>query len=146
MKFVACTLLAVALVISTGCAGTLSVKQTIDRADRTAYTALRSFQVAEEAAWHSKQAWPTAAQHQQIGAKLSLAYTGVVDLATLGLDLQPGQPLPPQAAKLIADTTQAVVDLTGIVSAGAAQTLQQKIADAKAKVAALVDQVKGAVQ
>lgn len=128
------------------CAGQLAPKQTIDRADRTAYAALRSFQVAEETAWHSKQTWPTAAQHQAIGAKLSLAYSGVVSLATLGLDLQPGQPLPAQAAKLIADTTQAVVDIVAVVNAGAATGLQQQIADAKAKVGLLVSQVQGVVQ
>lgn len=138
--------LVVLLALAPACAGHLSVKQTIDSADRTAYTALRAFQVAEEAAWHAKQAWPTAAQHQQIGAKLSAAYAGIVDLATLGLDLQPGQALPPQAAALIADTTRAVVDLTAIVSAGAAQNIQQQLAGARVKVATLVDQVKGAAR
>lgn len=138
-------LVAIALLAS-ACAGTLSVKQQIDRADRTAFVALRGFQQAETAAYHARALWPTAAQHQQIGAKLSFAYQGVIDLATLGLDVRTGQPLPPQAAKLIVDLTATVVDLVGLVLPSASADLQAKVTQVKASINLLIANVQGATR
>lgn len=133
--------------LTTGaCAGHLSPKQQIDRADRTAYAALRGFQQAETAAYHAKAVWPTPAQHQQIGAKLSVAYQGVIDLAGLGLDIKTGQPLPPQAAKLIADLAQTVVDLTALVSPSASAELQAKVTQVKSTINVLIANVQGATR
>lgn len=82
-------LLLVAALVFGNCGG-ISVKQQIDRDDRVAFESLRLFQLSETAAFRARAPWPTAAQHQQIGAKLSQAYDLVIDVANAGLALQPG--------------------------------------------------------
>lgn len=120
----------------TACAGHLSVKQQIAVADRAAFTALRGLQVAETAAWKAQAPWPTTPQHQQIGAKLAIAYQGIIDIATLALDIQPGQPTPYQVQSLIASVLRAVADLSSLVGPWAppeARAQQAKVTEAFAQ-------------
>jgi hypothetical protein len=103
--------IALVLLLAPACAGTVSVKQKIDQADRVAFESLRLFQTMESGAYHANAPWPTAAQHQQIGAKLSQAYTLVIDVANAGLHLQTGVPASQQLITEIALLGQLVGDL-----------------------------------
>jgi len=103
--------------LAQACAGNISVKQKIDQADRVAFESLRLFQTMESGAYHANAPWPTAAQHQQIGAKLSQAYTLVIDVATAGLQLQTGVPASQQLITEIALLGQLVGDLLELARA-----------------------------
>lgn len=131
------------LVTLTGaaCAGHLSPKVAIDQYDRAAYTSVRSFQVAEEAAWHAKASWPTAAQHQDINAKVSRVYQLIIDTANLGVALPPGSSLSAADLAIIGNLQTVVADLVVLVkgappatvtAAGAIQTQTNNLV-AKAK-------------
>jgi hypothetical protein len=117
------TVLLVALGLSiTGCAGNLTPKVVIDKADSTAYVSTRAFQEAEEIAWHAKAPWPSAAQHQVIGTKLSGIYQSIIDVANIGLALPPGTTLSLADLAAVAQLEQLVVDLSTLISPPAVPT------------------------
>jgi hypothetical protein len=122
--------IALVLLLAPACAGNISVKQKIDQADRVAFESLRLFQTMESGAYHANAPWPTAAQHQQIGAKLSQAYTLVIDVANAGLHLQTGVPASQQLITEIALLGQLVGDLVTLAALApspiAAQATQAK--------------------
>jgi hypothetical protein len=86
-------LILVFVLTSPACAGNISVKQKINQADRVAFESLRLFQTMESGAYHNNASWPSDTQHKEIGAKLSQAYTLVIDVANAGLKLQTGVPV-----------------------------------------------------
>jgi hypothetical protein len=122
--------------------GGLSVKQQIDRADRTAFASLRAFQTTESAAYHAKLPWPTDTQHQQIGAALSKAYDLVIDVAQAGLALKPGDPLPTQLQAEISQLTKLVGDVFAL-SKTAPPNIQDAATKAQKDTATLVTAVGG---
>jgi hypothetical protein len=107
----------VVLLCATGCGAGVSVKQKIDQADRVAFESLRLFQTMETAAYHARAPWPSADQHQQIGAKLSQAYTLVIDVAQAGLTLQAGVPASQQLLTEVALLGQLVGDVLELTRA-----------------------------
>ncbi len=108
-------LLSAALVVAlVGCGGPVSVKQQIDRADRTAFASLRAFQQVETAAFKAGLAWPTAQQHKTINAKLSEAYLLVIDVANLGIAIQPGAPTPAALATDLARLQALAADIIAL--------------------------------
>lgn len=133
-------IIAIATFTIVGCGGTLSVKQNIDKYDQVAFASIHAFQVVEEAAYHSHQAWPSEAQHQQIGAALSKAYTLVVSIAQAGIALKDGQPLPDAVKTDMAILSKLVADIVGM-SAGSPGA--STAATAQTKVAALTTAVAG---
>jgi hypothetical protein len=120
------------------CAGHLSPKVQIDRADRVAFESLHGFQLAETAAFRSGAPWPPADVHRQINAKLGAAYPLVVDVANIGLQLKPGQAIPADVTQSLATLTQTIADLVALVKPPAPTSLQAKAADAQQKTSALV--------
>lgn len=105
--------LVVALIFVAAC-GPLSVKQEIDRDDRVAFESLRVFQIMETGLYHGNQPWPTAEQHQQIGAKLSQAYGLVISVANAGLTLKPGVPASDQVITEVALLGKLVGEIVGM--------------------------------
>jgi hypothetical protein len=132
-----------ALVMLVGCGG-VSPKVQIDRADRGAFQALRAFQLSETAAFRVSAPWPTADQHKQIGAKLSEAYTLVIDVANIGIALQPGQPLSAAAVSELDQLSKTVADVVALVSPNAGPDVKSKADDASSAVKSLINIVKGA--
>lgn len=131
--------LAVALAFVAGaCAGHLTPKVQIDRADRVAFESLRGFQLAETAAFRAGLPWPTDAVHRQINAKLSSAYALVIDVANVGLSLQPGQALPADVRASLAALTQAVADILALVAPSAGAEIQTTATAAQRSTATLV--------
>ncbi len=140
-------LLVVALVGLPACsqngAPATSPKVIIDTADRGAFDALRAFQLSEEAAYHAKLPWPTPAQHQSINVKVSRAYQLIVDVATIGIDLPPGNTLTVADLDVIAQLSTIVADIVALTRSGAAANLQTAAVTAQTKVAVLTTAVKG---
>lgn len=134
------TLALVSLVIWSACAAR-TPKIIIDQADRTAYVSTRAFQTAEEAAWHAKAPWPTAEQHQQIGAKLSGLYQAIIDVANIGIALPPGTNLSAADLAALSQLTQLVTDLTTLVTT-ATPTIQADWTQAKADIGSLTTRVR----
>jgi hypothetical protein len=135
-------LILVALLLTLpACAGR-SVKQNLDTADRAAFASLRAFQVSESAAYHAKLPWPTPDQHQQIGAKLSQAYTLVIDVAEAGIALQPGASLPAALQAEMIILTKTVLDIVALAHT-APQPVQDQAARAVSDTASLVNRVTG---
>lgn len=115
----ALTALAAVPTTTAGCAP-VSVKQQIDRADRTAFESLRTFQRVETAAFKAGLPWPTAQQHRDINSKLSRAYLVVVDVANAALALKPGEPAPAQIAESLGQLQKLVDDVVALASVPAA--------------------------
>jgi hypothetical protein len=134
-------ILAVVLLISFsfGCASA-SVKQQIDRSDRTAFAALQVFQTTESGLYHANAPWPSATQHQQVGAALSKAYTLVIDVANAGIALQPGAPLPAALQAEVAQLLQIVTDVLALAN-NAPPAAKQQAVDAQNKTVALTQTV-----
>lgn len=132
-------LVLIALFFVVAC-GPVSVKQQIHKADRVAFEALRTFQVVETAAYHARAPWPTDAQHQQIGGKLSQAYTLVIDVANAGIALRPGMPLPAQLVAEIAQLTALVADVVAL-STGAPLETRTLATGAQQKTATLMQTI-----
>ncbi len=124
-----------------GC-GPISVKQQIDRSDRVAFEALHLFQTLESGAYHAHAPWPTVVQHQEIGAKLSQAYTLVVDVAHAGLALQTGAPIPAQLAAEVRQLTTLVADIVALAQT-APPAVKAQAVTAQQKMAALTQAVTG---
>lgn len=121
-----------------------SPKVVVDVADRTAYAALRAFDVAEETAYHAKAAWPTPAQHQVLSAKISQAYQLVIDTANLGLALPPGSKLSAADLAAVGKLTAVVSDMAALVGApGISADITSTFTAFQAKATALVTSVKG---
>lgn len=141
-KKIAMLLLACVLGASLSACGPASVKQQIDRDDRVAFESLRTFQTLESGAYHAKLPWPTAAQHQAIGAKLSTAYTLVIDVANAGLVLKTGVPASAQLiteAATLAKLVSEIVDLAKL----APVNVSDAAAKAQTTTTALVTHVTG---
>jgi hypothetical protein len=135
-------LLAVVVLTLASCAGQISVKQKLDQADRVAFESLRLFQTMESGAYHAGAPWPTAAQHQQIGAKLSQAYTLVIDVANAGLHLQTGVPASQQLLTEVALLGQLVGEVVKLAQA-APPTIAVQATKANADTHALMSTVTG---
>ncbi|MES2341706.1 MAG: hypothetical protein V4597_08510 [Pseudomonadota bacterium] len=143
--FMALALVA-ALALSPGCAP-VPVKQQVDRADRTAFESLRTFQQIETGLFQAGLAWPTAAQHKAIASKLSSAYLLVVDVANAALSLKAGEPAPAQLQASLAQLGALVADVAALASqpAGAppnATAAAEKAKSDAAKLSAAVQGVK----
>ena len=117
-------------------------KVVIDTADRAAYTALRTFQIAEEAAYHARLPWPTPTQHQSINAVVSQAYALVISVANLGITLPPGARLSAADLVVVGQLTQIVADLVALTRS-ADPTTAAAARTAQTKVTALTSAVKG---
>jgi hypothetical protein len=91
-----------------------SPKVVIDTADRAAFTALRAFQTAEEAAYHSRLPWPTPAQHITVNGKVSQGYALIISVANLGIALPPGASLSLADLAVIGQLTQVVADIVAL--------------------------------
>jgi hypothetical protein len=113
MKRLLASLVAVAI-LGTGCGGVARIQTTVDATDRSAYTALRGFQNIEESAWHGHALWPNAAQHRQIGAKLSSAFDLIAKIAAGALALQPGESLPKAITDEMTLLGAAVADIVSL--------------------------------
>ena len=144
MKSVVGFVVACMLAVTMAACGGKSVKVQVDRADRGAFQALRSFQLAEGAAFKVHAPWPTADQHKSIGDKLSKSYTLVIDVAQIGIDLQPGQSLPAAASAELDELIKTVGDLAALVGQPATPEARAKMDAATSAVKALVAIVKGA--
>ncbi len=107
-----------AAVVEGGCGGNISVKQQVDRADRTAFESLRALQKLEGQAYAAKLPWPTAQQHRDINSKLSAAYLLVIDVANAALALKAGDPLPASLAAASAQLEKLVADIVSLASPG----------------------------
>jgi hypothetical protein len=90
----------------------LATAAQLDRAGRACFAALRDFQRIELRERQAHQAWPTDRQHQEIAAKLAIAYEGVTDSLPLGLTLVQGHP---QAMSWMRSVNVAVGSLVGLV-------------------------------
>ena len=134
--------LAVVLLASSGssCSTHVAPKVVIDTADRAAYDALRTFQTAEEAAWHANAGWPTPEQHKTINGKVSKAYTLIIDVARIGIALPPGSTLSIADLAVVAQLTTAVADIVDLANGTSVQT---QATAAQTKVGALVAGVSG---
>ncbi len=137
-----CVLLTSTVLTAGGCAGNPTPKVVVSTADRAAYEAIRAFQVAEESAYHAKLPWPTDQQHRDINAKVSQAYTLVIDVANLGLALPPGGKLTAADLAAVGQLTQAVADIVAL-AAPAPPNVQQAALTAQAKAQALASSVGG---
>ena len=124
------------------CSGAISVKQQIDRDDRVAFESLHFFQLTESALYHANAPWPSNAQHQQIGAKLSQAYTLVIDVANGGLALKPGAKASDQLLTEAATLAKLVGDIAELAKP-APPNVQAQAAKAKVDTTALVNSVTG---
>lgn len=137
------TLIFLIAFLLSGCAATISTLQIdVDKADRTAFTALQAFQTVEEVAWHtsSPTSWPSPAEHKRIGSELSTAYTLIQKIAAAALVLQPGQPLP---TSISADLIKLSVQTTGILSntEKAPTSVREKAIDARVQVAVFANHI-----
>lgn len=142
----AAIIVAMALV-SNACALHGSPKMKIDQADRRAFEALRAFQLAETAAFKAGAPWPSAEQHQQIGAKLSGAYTLVIDVAQIGLAMQPGDTtISAEAQRQLGLLAQTSTDLVALVSPAAGQAIQSKIVAVKIALGVLAASIQGGIR
>jgi hypothetical protein len=134
-------LIAIGLVTA-ACPGKLSPKVGVDVADRTAYSALVAFDVAEESAYHAHAVWPTPAQHIAISVKLSQAYQAVVDVAHVGIALPPGSQLSTADLAAVGKLTTVVADIAALVGApGVGADITTTFNSFQAKASALVTSV-----
>jgi len=136
-------LLAVLLVAS-ACGG-VSPKAAIDRADRSAYVALRTFQQAETGAWQTRQRWLSADRHIEINRRVSAAYQLIADVANLGISLPPGSHFTVDDLAALAKLTQVVADILQLTK-GAPPAVQQQAAVLEGKADALKVAVAGGVR
>jgi len=135
---------ALVLVLAAGCGG-VSPKVAIDRADRAAYVALRTFQVQEQAAWHGRAAWLSADRHVEINRRVSAAYQLIADVANLGISLPQGSHFTVDDLAALAKLTQVVADIIQLTK-GAPPVVQQDAAALQRTAAALKAAVAGGVQ
>lgn len=126
----------------TACAGNLTPKVRIDRADRIAFESVRAFQTAETASFHACAApCPWEATHRTINGKVSDAYTLIIDVANLGLSLVPGQAMPANVIAELALLTKTVADIVALVPTQAGATAKTNATTAQQKTAVLVDTI-----
>jgi hypothetical protein len=128
---------------TTGAGAPISAKQQIDRSDRVAFESLHLFQLTESSLYHAKAPWPSAEQHQQIGAKLSQAYVLVIDVANAGIALAPGAKITDQVLSNIATLVKLVNDIVDLVKT-APPNVQAQASKAEADTTALVTTVQAA--
>lgn len=136
MKFTQRILIALVVAASVGCAS-LTIKKAIDKSDRVAFESLHGFQQVEEAAWHANAPWPTADQHQKIGAALSKAFLLVSAVAQAGIDLKDGQPLPSIVVQEMTDLTSAVAQIVALSQTAPPPAVAASV-DAQTNTASLV--------